>query len=100
MRNGRCVMIGRISAAALGGLLAACGVGEFVRPAGAQTLLEQSAEARMQLDFHVPDAALKAMLPAGVEPAIATAGAAKDANLRMIFIDRIPATAPDGAPVG
>src|SRR5205823_10193727 len=69
-------------------------------PADAQTLVEQSAEARMQLDFHVPDAALKAMLPAGAEPAIATAGAAKDANLRMIFIDRIAVTAPDGAPTG
>ena len=28
-----------------------------------QTLLESSAEARFQLDFHVPDAALMAMLP-------------------------------------
>ena len=92
-------MMDRISAAALG-VLAACAVGGLVRPAHAETLVEQSAEARMQLDFHVPDAALKAMLPAGVEPAIATAGAAKDANLRMIFIDRINVTAPDGAPLG
>jgi hypothetical protein len=92
-------MMDRISAAALG-VLAACAVGGLVRPADAETLVEQSAEARMQLDFHVPDAALKAMLPAGVEPAIATAGAAKDANLRMIFIDRINVTAPDGAPLG
>jgi hypothetical protein len=93
-------MIGKISAAAFGALLAGGTTGELVRPADAQTLVEQSAEARMQLDFHVPDAALKAMLPAGAEPAIATAGAAKDANLRMIFIDRIAVTAPDGAPRG
>ena len=93
-------MIGRILAAALGALLAACAMGGFFRPADAQTLVEQSAEARMQLDFHVPDAALKAMLPAGFEPNIAPTGAAKDANLRMIFIDRIAVTAPDGAPVG
>ena len=86
--------------AALAGLLAAYAMGGLVRAAEAQTLLQQSAEARMQIDFHVPDAALKAMLPAGVEPAVATAGAAKDANLRMIFIDRIAVTAPDGAPVG
>jgi hypothetical protein len=86
-------MIGKSSAAAIAALLAACAL------AHAETLVEQSAEARMQLDFHVPDAALKAMLPADVEPAIATAGAAKDANLRMIFIDRINVTAPDGAPV-
>jgi hypothetical protein len=88
------------SAAALAGLLAVCVMGGWVRAADAQTLVEQSAEARMQLDFHVPDAALKAMLPAGVEPAIATTGAAKDANLRMIFIDRIAVTGPDGTPVG
>jgi len=93
-------MIEKISAAVLGALLATCATGGLVRPAEAQTLVEQSAEARMQLDFHVPDAALKAMLPSGAEPAIATAGAAKDANLRMIFIDRISVTAPDGAPAG
>jgi hypothetical protein len=93
-------MTGRISAAALAVLLAAGGAAGSVRTAAAQNLVEQSAEARMQIDFHVPDAALKAMLPAGVEPAIATAGAAKDANLRMIFIDRIAVTAPDGAPIG
>jgi hypothetical protein len=93
-------MMDKSSAAALAGLLAACALGGWVRAADAQTLVEQSAEARMQLDFHVPDAALKAMLPAGVEPAIATTGAAKDANLRMIFIDRIAVTAPDGAPTG
>src|SRR6202035_3102133 len=100
MRNGRSVMMDKISGAALAALLAACATGGLVRPADAQTLVEQSAEARMQLDFHVPDAALKAMLPAGFEPNIATTGAAKDANLRMIFIDRIAVTAPDGAPVG
>ena len=93
-------MMDKISVAALGVLLAASAVGGSVRPASAETLVEQSAEARMQLDFHVPDAALKAMLPAGVEPAIATAGAAKDANLRMIFIDRMNVTAPDGMPAG
>jgi hypothetical protein len=92
-------MMDKFSAAALG-LLAALAVGASMRAAAAETLVEQSAEARMQLDFHVPDAALKAMLPAGVEPAIATAGAAKDANLRMIFIDRVNVTAPDGAPLG
>ncbi|HEY2231817.1 MAG TPA: hypothetical protein VGI22_29565 [Xanthobacteraceae bacterium] len=97
-------MTGKISATVFAVLpavlLAAGAAGGLVRPANAQNLVEQSAEARMQLDFHVPDAALKAMLPAGVEPAIAVTGAAKDANLRMIFIDRIAVTAPDGAPAG
>ena len=54
--------------------------------AQAQTVIEQAAEYRFQLDFHVPDAALQKMLPAGWEPAIAAAGPAKDANIRMIFI--------------
>src|SRR5438552_11397009 len=50
-----------------------------------QTLLESSAEARFQLDFHVPDAALMAMLPPGFTLNVATQGAAKDANVRVIF---------------
>src|SRR5712672_1360922 len=69
-------------------------------PARAETFIEHSAEAQMQLDFHVPDAALAAMLPAGWEPNVATAGPAKDANLRMIFIDRVDITGPDGKPLG
>jgi hypothetical protein len=93
-------MMDKTLATGFAALLVACAMSGLARPANAQTLVEQSAEARMQLDFHVPDAALKAMLPAGAEPAIATAGAAKDANLRMIFIDRIAVTAPDGVPIG
>ena len=69
------------------------------RQAGAQNLLEFSAETQMQLDFHVPDAALAAMLPAGFEPNIAPAGPAKDANLRMVFIDRGDITGPDNKPL-
>jgi hypothetical protein len=67
-------------------------------PAGAETFIEHSAEARMQLDFVVPDAALKKFLPAGFVPNVATAGPAKDCNLRMIFIDRVDITKQDGAP--
>src|SRR3954469_13925023 len=69
-------------------------------PAQAETFIEHSAEAQMQLDFHVPDAALAAMLPAGWEPNVAAAGPAQDANLRMIFIDRVDITGPDGKPLG
>jgi hypothetical protein len=89
-------MLGKIAA---GVLLTTCMVGGLGGAARAQTLLEHSAEARMQLDFHVPDAALKAMLPDGWEPVVATTGAAKDANIRMIFIDRLDVTGADGAPV-
>jgi len=66
--------------------------------AQAQTLLEQGAEHRFQLDFHVNDAALQKMLPAGWESVVATQGAAKDANLRMIFIDRVGIAGGDGKP--
>ena len=67
--------------------------------AHAESLLEFSAETQMQLDFHVPDAALAAMLPAGFEPNIAPSGPAKDANLRMVFIDRGDITGPDNKPL-
>jgi hypothetical protein len=55
----------------------------------AQTVLEQAAEHRFQIDFRVNDAALAKMLPPGWETVIATQGPAKDCNLRMIFIDRM-----------
>ena len=58
-------------------LLAAVMGGIIGRQATAETLVEHSAESRFQLDFHVPDAALANALPAGWEPAIATAGPAK-----------------------
>jgi hypothetical protein len=68
--------------------------------ADAQTFVEQSAEVRMQLDLAVPKEALQKLLPAGWEPAVATAGTAKDCNVRMIFVDRIDIDAQDGAPKG
>ncbi len=70
------------------------------RPAEAQTMVEQSAEARFQLDVHVPDAALAPFIPAGFTLNISTQGAAKDANLRVVFIDRVTINGPDGKPVG
>ena len=66
----------------------------------AENLVELSAESQMQLDFHVPDAALAAMLPAGWQPNVATQGPAKDANIRMVFIDRGDITGPDNKPLG
>jgi hypothetical protein len=61
----------------------------FAQTVGAQTFVEQSAEVRMQLDLAVPKEALQKLLPPGWEPAVATAGPAKDCNVRMIFVDRI-----------
>jgi len=71
-----------------------------VPAARADTIIEQNVEQRFQLDFHVPDAALTKMLPEGWEPVVATAGNAKDANLRMIFIDRVAVLGPDAKPRG
>src|SRR6476620_7748040 len=64
----------------------------------AQSVVEQAAEHRFQLDFRVNDAALAKMLPQGWEPVIATQGPAKDCNLRMIFIDRMATMGGDGKP--
>jgi hypothetical protein len=63
-------------------------------------MVEYSAEARFQLDLHVPDAVLAALLPAGWSPSIAIQGPAKDANLRAVFIDRLTINGPDGKPLG
>jgi hypothetical protein len=67
---------------------------------GAQDIVEQSAEYRYQLDFHVPDAALAKFLPQGWEPNISQAGNAKDANLRLIFIDRLAVLDAEGNAIG
>ena len=66
----------------------------------AQTVVEQSAEARFQLDLQVPDAAVREFLPPGWTLNVSTRGAATDANLRAIFIDRLTINDPDGAPLG
>jgi hypothetical protein len=72
----------------------------FTLRASAETLVEFSSETRFQLDLHVPDAAIKALLPSGWTPNVAAQGPAKDANLRAIFIDRITVNGPDGKPMG
>src|SRR5262249_22164598 len=66
----------------------------------AETLVETSNETRFQLDLQVPAAALAAYLPPGWTAAPATEGAAKDCNLRVIFIDRITIHDAKGAPKG
>jgi hypothetical protein len=87
-----------IRAGAIGGLAALALVP--ATGARAQSVLEQSIEHRFQLDFHVNDSALQKMLPAGWVPAVATAGPAKDANIRMIFIDQVAIMGADGKPLG
>jgi hypothetical protein len=72
----------------------------FAGHAHAQTVVESSSETRFQLDLHVPDAALATFLPTGWTSNAAAQGAAKDANLRAVFIDRVTVNGPDGKPVG
>jgi hypothetical protein len=69
-------------------------------PAPLSSVLEQSSEYRFQLDLHVNDAALAKMLPAGWESAMAAQGPAKDANLRLIFVDAVNIVGPDNKPLG
>ena len=81
-------------------LVTICIIGLFSPYAFTQIPVEQSSEARFQLDLHVPDAALMSYIPQGFTLNVATQGAAKDANVRAVFIDRITINAPDGKPVG
>jgi hypothetical protein len=85
---------------AIRALLIVCTLMFFAGYAIAETLVETSSETRFQLDLHVPDAALATFLPAGWTSNAAAQGAAKDANLRAIFIDRVTINGPDGKPVG
>jgi hypothetical protein len=89
-----------VSSTAVRVALAAGVLVPFPYQASAQKLVEYSAEARFQLDVRVPDAALEALLPAGFVLNVATQGAAKDANLRVVFIDRLTINGPDGKPIG
>jgi len=81
-------------------LLATAALAVLAQFTNAQTAVEYSSEARFQLDLRVPDTVLNSFLPPGWMPNIATQGAAKDANLRAVFIDRVTINAPDGKPIG
>src|SRR5258708_21064344 len=93
-------MIGRICRGGIAVLCAAGAVAGFALSASAETPVEFSSEARFQLDLHVSDAVIKALLPPGWTPNVAAQGPAKDANLRAVFIDRVTINGPDGKAVG
>ena len=76
---------------------AVIGLVVFVR---AQTPVENSVETQFQLDLHVPEAAIAALLPSGWTSNVAAQGPAKDTNLRAIFVDRVTINGPDSRPVG
>jgi hypothetical protein len=90
--------MGGVRIGALRALTVGCAVSGFAAAASAQTFVEHSAEVRMQLDFVMPDAAVRKFLPARFESNVATQGAAKDCNVRVIFIDRVDITKQDGSP--
>src|SRR5713101_1164881 len=93
-------MIGRIRRGGILVLFAAVVLAGTALRATAETPVEFSSEARFQLDLHVPDAVIKALLPPGWTTNVAAQGPAKDANLRAVFIDRVTINGPDGKPVG
>jgi hypothetical protein len=90
----------RLSSRSIVTVLAAVALIGRAHAADAQTLTEYSAESRFQLDLHVPDAAITALLPPGFTLNVAAQGPAKDCNLRAIFVDRMTINGPDGKPVG
>jgi hypothetical protein len=73
-------------------------VGSLLRvPQSNATPAENTAETVFQIDFHVPEAALRPFIPDGWTLAVATQGATKDCNLRLDFIDRMASVAADGS---
>ena len=90
----------RVSSRTVTSLLVMGALATAVQTAGAQTLVESSAEARFQLDLQVPQAAIMGFMPSGWTTNVSTQGPAKDANLRAIFIERLTINAADGSPVG
>jgi hypothetical protein len=93
-------MAGKFSGGTIRVLLIVYLIAALAGRANAQSVVESSLETRFQLDLHVPDAVLNAFLPSGWTPNIAAQGAAKDANLRAVFIDRVSINGPDGKPLG
>ena len=93
-------MAGKFSGGTIRVLLIVYLISALAGRANAQSVVESSLETRFQLDLHVPDAVLNAFLPSGWTPNIAAQGAAKDANLRAVFIDRVSINGPDGKPLG
>jgi hypothetical protein len=98
-------MSGRMIGAAMAASVVMSGADGFAQtppaaPAAAAAIVEFSHETRFQMDYHVPEAALAALLPAGFTSSVAAQGPAKDCNLRVIFIDRVTINGPDGRPLG
>src|ERR1700760_4047588 len=96
--SGRTNMRRSIAFCAGGAVIAAGAVIGAARHAGAEALVENSAEFRMQLDFQVKDAALQKLLPAGWGPRGPAQGPGKDCTTPLIFIDPVDVPGPDNPP--
>jgi len=92
------VTIGAVGLAAQAPQAPATPAAAAAAPAG--KVVELSNETRFQMDYKVPDAALAALMPAGLTSSPATTGPAKDCNLRVIFIDRVTINSPTGPTLG
>jgi hypothetical protein len=79
--------------------LFALGTVTAVPVAGAQTLVEASAEAWFKLDLQVPHAALMGFIPSRWTTNVSTRRAATDANLRAILIERMTINGAEGSPL-
>src|SRR5580658_6379677 len=93
-------MPGRVSLGVVKTLTVLGAIAGLVTCVRAETPVETSVETQFQLDLHVPEAAIAALLPTGWTSNVAAQGAAKDMNMRAIFIDRVTINGPDGRPAG
>src|SRR5260370_33239785 len=91
-------MIGRIPRRGIVALFAANVFAGSTLRASAETPVEFSSEARVQLDLHSRDAGIKALLPPGWTTNAAAQGPANDAQLPAVFIERLTTNAPDRKP--
>ena len=66
--------------------------------AWAETLVETNVDSRLNLQFRVAEAALKSWVPAPWQINPATSGAAKDANLTVVLLQRLLVLGADGKP--
>jgi hypothetical protein len=66
--------------------------------AGAETLVETNFDSRLNVQFRVAEAALKSSVPAPWQIAPAASGPGKDANLTVVFLQRLLVLSPEGKP--
>jgi len=69
-----------------------------IRPVWAQTLVEQLVDTRVVVALRVNDAKLKTRVAGPWEISPATSGPSKDANLSIVFVDRILVQDAEGKP--